>query len=149
MRVFESPPLPCLPPSLSSPWNISVRIWFSSDARPSQREFLDVCTRIKRMIVRSTFARVVEMIWKLAVGSTLWNIGLHSSFFRLVLNVLFLSFFWFFFYRLIVLMSCRWRKWLFFRSGIGKIRIIFRFVEKVLTSSYEISSIKFIYNRTS
>lgn len=111
MRVFESPPLyaPCLPPPLLLlplkyiGENLIFK-WCSSRCI-GQREFLDVCTRIKRMIVRSTFARVVEMIWKLAVGSTLWNIGLHRSFFRPVLNILFLSFFFVVFFIVLLMLK--------------------------------------------
>lgn len=113
MRVFESPPLyaPCLPPPrlllllpLKYIGENLIFKWCSSRCI-GQREFLDVCTRIKRMIVRSTFARVVEMIWKLAVGSTLWNIGLHRSFFRPVLNILFLSFFFVVFFIVLLMLK--------------------------------------------
>lgn len=139
MRVFESPPLyaPCLPPPRLLLLFLPLKYigenlifkWCSSRCI-GQREFLDVCTRIKRMIVRSTFARVVEMIWKLAVGSTLWNIGLHRSFFRPMLNILFLSFFFVVFF--IVLLMLKKMIIFFFlitnwnwRNGIGKIRITF------------------------
>lgn len=114
MRVFESPPLyaSCLPPPLLLLLLLPLKYigenlifkWCSSRCI-GQREFLDVCTRIKRMIVRSTFARVVEMIWKLAVGSTLWNIGLHRSFFRPVLNILFLSFFFVVFFIVLLMLK--------------------------------------------
>lgn len=86
MRVFDAPPPPNtrLLPLKHIDENLIFK-WYSSwrglHRCIGQHEFLDMCMRIKRMIVRSTFARVVEMIWKLAVGCTLWNASLCHSFF--------------------------------------------------------------------